>query len=210
MPFNTELHRIYHDCYEPVIRDNNLYPVVLSENRDGNPLYSQIISNIQECHLIIGDLTIARPNCYFEVGYAIGHGKQDNLILCCKYDHSIDHPDNPRQNSKAYSLFNLVKSFLPNSLVPFFDRYFSPLLDQYKIHFDLSNYNILWWHQARKEEFKKLLDQEIKQRLILIGSKYQHVGSTIHTKQMMMDDEIKRRFESIEQDGAKDLLNAKK
>lgn len=37
--------------------------------------------------------------------------------------------------------------------------------DGSKIHFDLSGYSFLWWHEPKLEEFKKELSSRIKQRL---------------------------------------------
>lgn len=177
MPFNEELSTIYENCYKPIIESNGLNPIVLTQTRTGSPVYFQITSHIQTSKLIIADLTIARPNCYFEVGYAIGHGKQDGLILCCREDHIVESPKNPRHKDKSILAFNMVRGLLPKKLSDLIESYLRPVLDQHKIHFDLAGYNILWWGE-NLEAFKLELDKEIKQRLQQLQNSVQTFGNT--------------------------------
>lgn len=217
MPFTNELDAVYEACYKPVIESNGLKPLVLTKEHDGTPVYSQIITNIQNAYLVIADLTIARPNCYFEVGYAIGQGKQDSLIMSCREDHIADNPQNPRQSDKALLLFNLIKGFLPVTLQEKVQFYFSPILDQHKIHFDLSGYNILWWNSSRKEDFIARLDAEIKKRIQILNGNVQNIGQTQQQTSAqappqggkMSDQEKKKKFDQIAQDQERELKNVK-
>jgi hypothetical protein len=204
MPFTEELDEVYESCFKPTLEANGLKPIVVSRDRDGSPVYSQIISNIQSSYLIVADLTIARPNCYFEVGYAIGQGKQDNLIMCCREDHLTDSPNNPRQKSKTVLVFNFVKDFLPKSGLRFLYAYVRPVLDQHKIHFDLSGYNILWWNRINYKKFVSELDTEIKRRIEILKMKEQMVdpapaAATVSVPTPDVSDvEIQRTFAEIE------------
>lgn len=216
MPFNDELNSLYENCYKPIIESNGLNPVVLTKTRTGSPVYFQITSNIQNSKLIIADLTIARPNCYFEVGYAIGHGKQDNLILCCREDHILESPKNPRHKDKSVLFFNMVRDFLPSKFANIVNSYLGPLLDQHKIHFDLAGYNILWWSDSH-EDFKLMLDKEIKQRLTLLQSAVQQFGQqqnitpTMHAPtNKITPSNAKKELDKISIEQQEELKNVKK
>jgi hypothetical protein len=81
----------------------------------------------------VADLTNERPNCYLEVGYAMGMNKFTHLILTAREDHNQDNPGHKPGDPK--------------------------------IHFDLSGYPILWWHQDRLDDFHAQLEKEIRRRL---------------------------------------------
>ena len=133
MPIGVpETERIWKEVYEPVINDSGLNPIRIEEDDDGTSMHRQINEDIVDASLIIGDITFARPNCYYEVGYAYGKGKNSNLILCCREDHNSDSPN-----------------FKPG---------------EYKVHFDLQTYYILWWDENNLEEFRTKLAAKIERR----------------------------------------------
>lgn len=61
---------------------------------------AEIVSFLERSRIIVADLTNERPNCYLEVGYAMGLGKKPNLILMAREDHHHRSPnyksDGPR------------------------------------------------------------------------------------------------------------------
>src|SRR5258708_134031 len=85
----TETEFMCTDVYTPVIEAAGMTPIRIDEQDDGTLLPLQIVQQINSSALIVADLTLARPNCYFEVGYAMGINRYSTLILCCRDDHNI-------------------------------------------------------------------------------------------------------------------------
>jgi hypothetical protein len=48
---------------------------------------------IERSQIIVADVTNERPNCYLEIGYAMGLGKKANLILTAREDHHHGSPN---------------------------------------------------------------------------------------------------------------------
>lgn len=84
---NPELDRVYADVICAALRGAGLEPRRVDKHNEGDLLKSEIIQFIERSEIIVADLTNARPNCYLEIGYAMGLGKKKNLILTCRDDH---------------------------------------------------------------------------------------------------------------------------
>lgn len=80
--------KIYNEVYIPLCADLNLKAVRLDKENNGSLVMNQIITNINDSEVIIADLTLARPNCYFEIGFAMGAKKESRVFLTCREDHS--------------------------------------------------------------------------------------------------------------------------
>ncbi len=80
--------KIYDEVYVPICESLNLKPVRLDKENDGSLVMNQIITFINDSEVIIADLTLARPNCYFEIGFAMGAKKESRVFLTCREDHS--------------------------------------------------------------------------------------------------------------------------
>ncbi len=89
---NPELDKIWQDVYVSVISDFKMDPRRIDKHNEGRFLMSEIADLLNRSSLIIADLTNERPNCYLEVGYALGVEKYNRLILCAREDH---HPESP-------------------------------------------------------------------------------------------------------------------
>lgn len=102
---NPELDKIWREVYSPVITECGLTPKRVDEQDDGRLLKPQIIELLNEADIIIGDLTNSRPNCYLEIGFAMGLGRHRQIILCCKEDHNADSPNyRPGQQKVHFDL----------------------------------------------------------------------------------------------------------
>ncbi len=88
-----ELERIYDRVIAPALEACGFTPRRVDRHNRGGLLASEIISFIEESEILVADLTNERPNCYLEVGYALGLGKATNLILTAREDHD---PESPR------------------------------------------------------------------------------------------------------------------
>lgn len=65
-------------------------------------LKSEIVSFLERSEIIIGDLTNERPNCYLEVGYAMGLGRFRHLILTVREDHYAGNPGYTADGPKVH------------------------------------------------------------------------------------------------------------
>jgi nucleoside 2-deoxyribosyltransferase len=90
---NEELDKIYTEVFVPAIIKANLDPKRIDKDNEGKLLKSEIVEYLEKAEIIIADLTNERPNCYLEVGYAMGLDKYKNLIITVKEDHYHDSPN---------------------------------------------------------------------------------------------------------------------
>jgi hypothetical protein len=93
---NAELDEICDDVIFPAIADAGLVPRRVDRHNEGDLLKSEIVEFIERAQIIVADVTNERPNCYLEIGYAMGLGKKANLILTAREDH---HHSSPRFNA---------------------------------------------------------------------------------------------------------------
>ena len=66
----------YRNVFEhTILKETNRKPTITFEEIANGSIWERIKSDIDDCSLAIFDLTYDRPNCYLELGYAIGIGK---------------------------------------------------------------------------------------------------------------------------------------
>jgi len=131
---NADLERVYERAIVPAIRDCGLAPRRVDRHNQGGLLHSEIVAFLEESEIVVADLTNERPNCYLEVGYALGAQRSARLVLSAREDHRPDSPN------------------------------YRP--DGPKVHFDLSGYDILFWHPGRLDAFREELARRIRRRLV--------------------------------------------
>ena len=99
---NSELDKVYEDTILPALRANDLDPKRVGKHNQGGLLKNEIISFIENSDIIVADLTNERPNCYLEIGYAMGVDKFRNLILTAREDHLSESPNYKLGGPKIY------------------------------------------------------------------------------------------------------------
>jgi len=87
---NPQLDTVYYEVMVPALKACDLDPKRVDKHNEGRLLKSEIVDFIESADIIVADLTNERPNCYLEIGYAMGIDKFRNLILIAREDH---HPD---------------------------------------------------------------------------------------------------------------------
>jgi hypothetical protein len=99
---DRELDKMYSDILIPAIEAANLIPKRIDLNNKGKLLKNEIIEYIEKAEIIIADLTNERPNCYLEVGYAMGLDKYKNLIFTVREDHYSESPNYKKGGPKIH------------------------------------------------------------------------------------------------------------
>jgi hypothetical protein len=99
---NHELDEVYNYAIFPVIQSCGLEPKRVDKHNEGRLLKSEIVKFIESSVIIIADLTNERPNCYLEIGYAMGLDKFKNLILTAREDHYLDSPNYKKGGPKIH------------------------------------------------------------------------------------------------------------
>jgi hypothetical protein len=89
---NPQLEGVFERAIVPALAACGLAARRVDRHNRGGLLPVEIIQFIDESEILIADLTNERPNCYLEVGYAIGVGKHTNLILTARDDHDAAGP----------------------------------------------------------------------------------------------------------------------
>jgi len=99
---NPELDKVYKDCIAPALKSCGLELKRVDKHNEGRLLKSEIVGFIESSDIIVADLTNERPNCYLEVGYAMGLDKFANLILTAREDHNPDSPNYKSGGNKIH------------------------------------------------------------------------------------------------------------
>lgn len=89
---NAELDQVCERVMVPALAERGLAARRVDKHNRGELLKSEIIRFIESADIILADLTNERPNCYLEIGFAMGIDKFANLILTCRDDHRLDSP----------------------------------------------------------------------------------------------------------------------
>jgi nucleoside 2-deoxyribosyltransferase len=99
---NAGLEEIYNKIIAPAIKSAGLYPKRVDKHNRGGLLKSEIVHFILDADIIVADLTNERPNCYLEVGYAMGAARNAKLILTARADHKPDKAERAHNAPKVH------------------------------------------------------------------------------------------------------------
>jgi|GEM_PF-1010062 len=99
---NPELDRVCTEGIVPALTACGFEAKRVDKHNEGGLLKSEIIGFLERSDIIVADLTNERPNCYLEIGYAMGLDKFRNLVLTVREDHSPDSPAYVRGGPKAH------------------------------------------------------------------------------------------------------------
>jgi len=92
------------DAYEhaimKAIEDNKLRSFLMAEREPRSTISNEILERIAAARLIVADLTLERPNCYYELGYAHALGK--HVIICARDDHDPRNSNRPPTAKKVH------------------------------------------------------------------------------------------------------------
>lgn len=90
---DTSLDDVCDTAIVPAIQDAGFAARRVDRHNAGDLLKSEIVQFIERSQIIVADVTNERPNCYLEIGYAMGLGKKANLILTAREDHHHSSPN---------------------------------------------------------------------------------------------------------------------
>lgn len=99
---NPDLDMACKEAIVPALKSCNLDPKRVDKHNEGRLLKSEIVGFIESSDIIIADLTNERPNCYLEIGYAMGLDKFRNLILTARENHNQDSPNYKKGGPKIH------------------------------------------------------------------------------------------------------------
>lgn len=99
---NKELDEVCEKAILSALKSCGFEPKRVDKHNMGGLLKSEIVNFILTSDMIIADLTNERPNCYLEVGFAMGANRFRNLILTARADHNPDSPDYQKGGPKVH------------------------------------------------------------------------------------------------------------
>ena len=99
---NKQLDDVCENAIVPAIKACGFEPRRVDKHNEGGLLKSEIVNFIESSDIIVADLTNERPNCYLEVGYAMGLDKFRNLIMTSREDHNQDSPNYKKNGPKIH------------------------------------------------------------------------------------------------------------
>src|SRR5260370_22156055 len=99
---NAELDEVCDRAISPAIEAAGFAPRRVDRHNAGDLLKSEIVQFIERSQIIVADVTNERPNCYLEIGYAMGLGKKVNLILTAREDHHHGSPNYRRDRPTVH------------------------------------------------------------------------------------------------------------
>ncbi|MEW6229703.1 MAG: hypothetical protein AB1700_16705, partial [Bacillota bacterium] len=79
--YTDEFNALYNEVIRPTCESYGLQAIRAADIYSTGQILEDIVRSIQECFVIIADVTPNNPNVFYEVGYAHGMGKA-TILLC--------------------------------------------------------------------------------------------------------------------------------
>lgn len=92
--------KLYDTAIAPLLKRLKITAIRVDRSHRNEDIDDQILAGLRECHLVIADLTYARPSVYFEAGVA--QGRPVPVIYTCRRDHFKHHPDDLHGNLRVH------------------------------------------------------------------------------------------------------------
>jgi hypothetical protein len=86
MALRPEVNQFFDNVVGPAAVAVGLDPFLIDRRDTEEPIGEAILSSIRRSLLVLCDLTFARPNCYFEAGFAKGAFRR--VIFTARRDHN--------------------------------------------------------------------------------------------------------------------------
>jgi len=99
---NRDLDLVCEKAIVPALKSCGFDPKRVDKHTMGRLLKSEIVEFIISSDIIVADLTNERPNCYLEIGYAMGLDRFRNLILTAREDHNQDSPNYKKEGPRIH------------------------------------------------------------------------------------------------------------
>ena len=98
MSFRPELNDFYDRAISPALITVGLKSFRVDREEFDGTINEAILDKLRTCRIVVADLTDERPNCYFELGYAMALGKP--YIVLARDDHDprrpLRNPNDPK------------------------------------------------------------------------------------------------------------------
>jgi len=119
MPLHSPRHgrHVYDQGIKPALESFKYFPSRIDVQSKSESIGASLRSEIASSYFCIADLSFARPNCYYEIGYAHAIGKRVLLIKDEVTDAHFDLSDYQHHEfSKMTRVATLLKSVIPEFL----------------------------------------------------------------------------------------------
>lgn len=119
MPLHSVAHgrRVYDRGIKPALESLKFFPSRIDIQSKSESIGASLRSEIASAYFCVADLSFARPNCYYEIGYAHAIGKRVLLLKDSVTDAHFDLSDYQQHQFSAKSnVAALIKSIIPEFL----------------------------------------------------------------------------------------------
>ncbi len=113
MSFRPDLNDLYDLAISPALTTIGLKSFRVDREEFDGTINEAVLDRLRTCRIVIADLTDERPNCYFELGYAMALGKP--CVVLARDDHDPRRPlRNPNDPKVHFDIDSHKISFWKN------------------------------------------------------------------------------------------------